>query len=110
MAEEKKNSFLDGLIGYADKLGSVYSRVEYARQGVPQPPATVTYETRGANDPVIAQGAPGSVSVRDPLAEAIDGLSTKAAAAYGAKQLNDSMPYIVGMMALGITIYMLTKK
>ena len=32
------------------------------------------------------------------------------AMAYTAKQANDSLPYIIGMMALGITIFLLTKK
>lgn len=107
---ESKNSFLDSLIGTADRLGNIYSKVEYARQGVPVPPATVSYETRGANDPVVMQGSPGSVSVRDPLAEAIDNATTKVAAVGLAHETRKMMPMIVGGMALAITIYLLTKK
>lgn len=108
MSDEKK-SFLDQFLDYGSKAAKVYERVRLADQGVATPP-TVVYETNGAGDPLVAQGGPAAVQANDPLADALTNVTNKAAMAYAAKQANDSMPYIVGMMALGITIYLLTRK
>lgn len=105
----KKASMFDQFLGYTSRLGDVYQKVRLADQGVATNPTRV-YETNGASDPLIVSGQPAGVVGNDPLAEALNNVTNKAAMAYAAKQANDSMPYIVGMVALGITIYLLTKK
>lgn len=109
MAEDKKPSFLDQFLDYGSKIGTVYQKVRLADKGVAVPP-TVVYETNGAGDPLVVQGQHAAVAAKDPFAEAITNATNKAAMAYTAKQASDSIPYVVGMMALGITIYLLTRK
>lgn len=109
MAEDKKPNFLDQFLEYGSKIGTVYQKVRLADQGVSTTP-TVIYETNGAGDPLVAVGKPASVTAQDPFADALKNMTDKAAMAYTAKQASDSIPYIVGMMALGITIFLLTRK
>jgi hypothetical protein len=109
MAEEKKPSFLDQFLDYSTKGAKVYQTVRLADKGVNSNP-TVVYETNGAGDPLIAKGQPAAVTAKDPFAEALKNGTDKLAMAYTAKQASDSVPYIMGMMALGITIYLLTRK
>lgn len=109
MAEDKKPSFLDQFLEYGGKVATVYQKVKLADQGVSTTP-TVIYETNGAGDPLVQQGKPAAVTAQDPFADAIKNGTDKLAMAYTAKQASDSIPYIVGMMALGITIFLLTRK
>jgi hypothetical protein len=109
MAEDKKPSFLDQFLKYGSQAAKVYQTVRLADQGVNSNP-TVIYETNGSGDPLVQQGRPAAVTAQDPFAEAITNATNKAAMAYTAKQASDSIPYVVGMMALGITIYLLTRK
>lgn len=109
MAEDKKPSFIDQFLEYGNKAAQVYQKVKLADHGVSTNP-TVVYETNGAGDPVIQVGKTAAVTAKDPFTDAVNNITNKAAMAYSAKQFSDSVPYIVGMMALGITIYLLTKK
>lgn len=104
----KEPSLFDSFLQYGNKLGDIYTKVKLAEKGVAQP--TVIYETNGSKDPLVIQGQPANVKGNDPLNDLITKVSGNAAAAYSAKQFSDSIPYIVGAMALGITIYLLTKK
>lgn len=99
-------SVMDQWLGNLSRLGDVYSKVTLAQKGVATP---IAYETKSAGAPLVQQGQPAAVAGNDPLADAINNVTNKAALAYTAKQVNDSMPYIVGLVALGITIYLLTK-
>lgn len=105
----RKANLFDQFLTYGNRLGDVYQKVRLADQGVSSNP-TVIYETNGSRDPLVTQGQPAGVTGNDPLADAINNVTNKAAMAYAAKQANDSMPYIVGLVALGITIFLLTKK
>lgn len=100
-------SFFDKFIAYGKQIAPIYQQVTLAQKGVATP--TVIYQTNGKGDPVIAAGQPADVQGTSDLAQAINGIGTKAAAAYSAKQLHDSMPYILGMTAAVIAIYMLTR-
>jgi hypothetical protein len=109
MAEENKPSLFDQLLTYGDRLGTVYQKVKLADKGVATNP-TAAYETNGANSPLVQQGQPANVSGNDPLAQAINNVTNKAALAYSAKQFSDSMPYIVGGLAFAVAIYLIIKK
>lgn len=104
-----KPSFLDQFLDYGRKASEVYQKVRLADKGVATNP-TVVYETNGSGDPLVVQGQPAGVAAKDPFAEALENATNKAAMAYTAKQASDSVPYIMGMMALGITIFLLTRK
>lgn len=109
MAEEAKTpSMFDQFLSNASRLGDVYQKVRLADQGVAVP--TVVYETNGAGDPLVKSGQPAAVSGNDPLAAALNNVTNKAAMAYSAKQFSDSMPYIMGMTAAVIAIWVLTRK
>lgn len=109
MADDKKSAkdFFYDLMGYGDKISQVYQRVRLADKGVATP---IIYETNGASDPLVESGKPANVVGKDPFAEIVNNTVDKAAMAYAAKQANDSMPYVVGLVALGITIFLLTRK
>lgn len=109
MADEKKPSFLDQFLEYSGKGAKVYQTVRLADKGVNSNP-TVIYETNGASDPLVVQGQHAAVTASDPFAEALKNGTNKLAMAYTVKQASDSIPYVVGMMALGITIFLLTRK
>lgn len=108
--------FFDSILGYVDKVGSIYQKVELAQHGVNSSP-TVIYETNGSRDPLVQAGAGAAVTASDPIANAIrdgvDGLKTvgiAAAGVAGAHEVRKMLPMLVGGMALAITIYLLTKK
>jgi len=113
-------SLLDQFLERTTQIADTYGRVKLAENGVNaySPPPTMLYETNGAGDPVVAQGSPAAVSATGKGAEALFSslermsadASTKAAAVAGAHELRKMLPYIAGMTALGITIYLLTKK
>lgn len=103
----KAKDFLNEVLGYGDKISQVYQRVRLADKGVATP---IVYETNGSKDPLVESGKPAAVTGNDPFAQIVNNTVDKAAMAYAAKQANDSMPYVVGLVALGITIYLLTRK
>lgn len=108
MAETNKaKDFLDQFLTYGDKVANVYSRVKLADQGVATP---VFMETNGAGSPTIEAGKTANVKAEDGFTNMVNNAVDNMAMAYTAKQANDSLPYIIGMMALGITIFLLTKK
>lgn len=109
MAEDKKPSLLDQFLDYSKRAASVYQTVELANHGVAVQPTTQS-QTNGSGDPLVAVGKPAGVVATDPLADALNNVTNKAAMAYSAKQLHESMPYILGMTAAVIAIYMLTRK
>ena len=80
-----------------------------ADKGVSTKP-TVVYETNGQNAPVVVQGQPANVVGNDPLVDAVNNVTNKAAMAYSAKQFSDSMPYVVGGLAFAVAIYILSRK
>lgn len=104
---ENKPGLFDQFLNYSSRLGDVYQKVRLADQGVA---VGHVVETNGAGDPLVVAGQPAAVRANDPLADALNNVTNKAAMAYTAKQLNDSMPYILGMTAAVIAIYMLTRK
>ena len=103
-------SFFDKVLAYGKQIAPIYQQVTLADKGIATPQPTVIYQTSGKDAPVVTAGQPAAVTGTSDLAQAINGITTKATAAYTAKQLSDSMPYIMGMTAAVIAIYMLTRK
>lgn len=104
---ENKPGLFDQFLNYSSRLGDVYQKVRLADQGVA---VGHVVETNGANAPLVVSGQPASVRANDPLADALNNVTNKAAMAYSAKQFSDSMPYIMGMTAAVIAIWVLTRK
>ncbi len=107
MAENTAPSMYDQFVGQLGKLSDVYAKVTLAQKGVATAP--IAYETRNSAAPLVQSGQPAAIVGNDPLANALDKVASSASQAYIAKQASDSMPYVVGLVALGITIYLLTK-
>lgn len=102
------SSAFDTLMGKVNKIGDVYAKVKLADQGVATP--TIMYQTTGANDPAIVVGQPAAVKASDRFVDIAENLVNKSAAVAGANEFRKSLPYLVGGMAMAITIYLLTKK
>lgn len=105
---EKGWAFLDQAMGYIEKAGDVWAKQELAKKGVATP--TYVVQTTGANDPAVTVGQPGNVQASGAFVDMMNNMTNKTAAVAGANELRKSLPYMVGGMALAITIYLLTKK
>lgn len=113
-------SLLDDFIDRTVKLADTAGRLELAKNGVNTytPTQTAMVETNGSGDPVVVQGRPAPVQATAKGSEALFGsleriandATGKAAAVAGAHEVRKMLPYVVGGMALAITIYLLTKK
>lgn len=110
MDTKKVISAFDVFLDNANKAGDIYSKVTLAKQGIVTPAPPIAYQTTGANDPAVIVGQPANVKASDRFAEVADNFINKSAAVAGANEFRKSLPYLVGFTALGITIYLLTKK
>lgn len=113
MAETKSGgweSMLQKTLGYVEKAGDIWAKQELAKKGVAQP----VYALNSAgNGQAVAVGQPANVQpsqASDEFINTINNLTNKAAAVAGASEVRKMMPYVVGGMALAITIFLLTKK
>lgn len=101
--------FLDKALGNIERVGNVWAQQELAKKGVNMKAPSVV-QTTGANDPGIATGQPANVQAVNPLVDAVNNFTNKTAMVAGANEFRKSLPYLVGGMAMAITIYLLTKK
>lgn len=105
---------LDSFLNQAAKVGDVYAKVRLAKMGVATPQPTTILQTTGANDPAVVVGQPAQVQAVNPIVDRLLNIgqttaegASKAALANEARK---SLPFLIGGVALAITIFLLTKK
>lgn len=114
METNKLVSSFDGFLARAGQVGDIYAKTRLAKMGVATPQPTTILQTTGANDPAVVVGQPANVQAVNPIVDRFLNIGQTAAEGASkaalANEARKSLPYLIGGVALAITIYLLTKK